>query len=205
MPIDRSFNVPNDFKFFQRTSRAAEAFSKRIERTLQGPITPNAETVFKLRKVESNVSILALAYVSWFLSDEARCLLQLELWDKRLEPLAAQESLWLILNSKEDSNLWLSSFGRREIYGTWLPRIEKVCRLAECHRLLPSKARRLVRRRGYRDHGSIRSITTWKPSSDWSFDEEQNRKELDDDFRNLVLAAIRTNGLLALRTKKISS
>lgn len=50
-------------------------------------------------------------------------------------------------------------------------------------------------RRGYRDHGSLRRPTTWLPTSDVTFDEEQRKKEkLDQDYQDLVSAIVRVSG-----------
>jgi hypothetical protein len=192
-------------KALAKISEFAKQLQVRIDRTLHGPITPNAETTFKLRKVNDNVSILALALLSWYLEDSGRCLLQLELSNLKLQPLQAQESLWIILNSRSDALDYISTFSEREIYGTWIPRCQQVARLAEIYNVSPSKARRLVRRRGYRDHGSIRRSDKWLPDSDFELDELQRKIETEEDFRKLVLSSISKFGLTGLRARKISS
>lgn len=56
-------------------------------------------------------------------------------------------------------------------------------------------------RRGYRDHGSLRRPTTWLPSEDILFDEEQRKKEkLEQDYLDLVSYIVRVSGDRIIKT-----
>lgn len=67
------------------------------------------------------------------------------------------------------------------------------------------KSRRPVRRKGYKDHGTLRPKDHWIETHDVSFTEYQNRKEQErKDYQDLVSAILRENGdwylkLLSLR------
>jgi len=67
------------------------------------------------------------------------------------------------------------------------------------------KPRRPVRRKGYKDHGTLRPEDHWIEKHDVSFTEFQNRKEQErKDYQDLVSAILRENGdwylkLLSLR------
>jgi hypothetical protein len=67
------------------------------------------------------------------------------------------------------------------------------------------KPRRPERRKGYKDHGTLRPKDHWIETHDISFTEIQNRKEQErEDYQNLVSAILRENGdwylkLLSLR------
>lgn len=57
------------------------------------------------------------------------------------------------------------------------------------------KPRRPVRRKGYKDHGTLRPEDRWIETHDVSFTEYQNRKEKErKDYQDLVSAILRENG-----------
>lgn len=57
------------------------------------------------------------------------------------------------------------------------------------------KPRRPVRRKGYKDHGTLRPKDHWIETHDVSFTEYQNRKEKErKDYQDLVSAILRENG-----------
>jgi hypothetical protein len=59
----------------------------------------------------------------------------------------------------------------------------------ESHR----KARRLIRHKGYRDHGTLRPETRWTETKDFSFDEEQNEIERQRQIYQDTIRSILTD------------
>lgn len=188
----------------KQVETSARALSQRIKRTVRGPVTPNAETVFKLKKKKPE-DVLALALLSWYLDAESKALLQLELENLHLAQPEEDLTLQCLLHSAEDAIAWISTYSDREIFGTWLPRIKDVAQYTDLYRVSPSKARRVIRRRGYRDHGTIRLNSDWLPSEDYDLNLLMQELEAKGDRRDAAISSIREYGLLGFRSRKISS
>jgi hypothetical protein len=86
----------------------------------------------------------------------------------------------------------------REIFGNILSReqINKVLNLISLRfNSKHIRVQRLVRRRGYKDKGSLRPSSKWLPSEDWSFREKQLEiEEKRQEYLDLVLFIIRESG-----------
>lgn len=179
---------------------------KSFERTLQGPVAPNGETSFNVKKFRKFSEIRNLLVISWIFEEKFfGNLLRLEIEDY-LEQIS--KGLWegkfyelsVLLNSKEDCLWYLYfNFSERDFFGNLLPDLKRDSQRLRFRKILPSKAKRKIRHRGYRDHGSCRPQHLWLPHEDWSFTDWQNSKEEESDRRNLIRSSLRKFGLLAVR------
>ena len=188
---------------------ALRKLNARIQRTLSGPITPNAETFFSVRKFRKKEELRALAVLSWYLSDGYGDLLRLDLNEKIKQislPVSEKETLFLLMNSKKDCLIFLrKSYSDRGFYGNFLPLTERIANNLYFLSQEPHRAKRKVRRRGYRDHGSCRPESRWLPSSDFSFTEEMNLKEQEDLQLQRTLSSIESFGCLGVRLPVLES
>lgn len=181
----------------------SKELNARIQRTLSGPIAPNAETYFNVRKFRKDEEIFSLAILSWYLEPGFGELLRMDLESKQMSTLLAQEILWILCSDKQNMLEYLSTYSERTFFGNWLPKTEKVMKRLNFITLNPNPAKRKVRRRGYRDHGSCRPESRWLPSSDWSFDEMMQKIETERQFRSTVQLSIERFGLLGVRLPQL--
>jgi hypothetical protein len=171
----------------------------RIERTLLGPITPNEETYFNVKKFRRPKERQFLAIASYYLDSGYGELLREDLRDSNFGTLLEQETLRVLCSSKESMLEYLSNFHEREFFGNLLPSVRKTFTRLNFLTLKPNHCRRKIRHRGYRDHGSCRPQSRWLPNSDWSFDLLMNEIEQEKDFRSQVFLSIDRWKLLGVR------
>lgn len=81
---------------------------------------------------------------------------------------------------------WLSDNSGRWIFGSFVPKIEQVANRLKWLPLRVPRPRRLVYRRGPRDHGTLRPDTEWREKYDASFTKEQEQIEAADDITKLL-------------------
>jgi hypothetical protein len=156
-----------------------------LDRRMHGPLTPNFEVSFRIR-TKSPKTLEKLAVISHFLPETLGFFLRFSV-EQQNERFVKSEDLRLLLISKEFSVLSLSrKLSERDFFGNW--KREMVILLRELSFVLsgPPKARRTIRRRGYRDHGTLRPPHRWLPDSDWSFDAIQRQIEEDREFKAAV-------------------
>lgn len=175
----------------------------RIERTLLGPVTPNALTAFNLRKFRRKEQRICLAILSYYLDEGFGLLLRQDLLEDEYSTLEEFELLQGICHSKNDMLNYLGSFHEREIFGRWIPEVKLYSAKLQFLTLYPHRAKRTVRHRGYRDHGSCRPQSRWLPTNDWSLTEEQNQVDHEKDFRERVKTSIENFGLLGVRLSSL--
>lgn len=59
----------------------------------------------------------------------------------------------------------------------------------------PSRPRRLIRHKGYRDHGTLREQHRWSERFDWTFNEAQRRKDEEEQlYQSTVRSIVRESG-----------
>jgi hypothetical protein len=171
--------------------------NQRIQRTLLGPVAPNGETSFNVRKYRKFEDLRSLAVLSYYLEEEYGVLLRIDLETEALSllsyPLAVE--LASMLSSKEEMlKSLIFSKSDRDFFGNFLPRCLRIAAELRFLTLYPHRAVEKVRRRGYRDHGSCRPESRWLPTFDWSFTEVQNRRDEQKAFRNRILSRILKEG-----------
>jgi hypothetical protein len=192
------FLIQVDHSFEDQLQYLVSEHNSRIERTLLSPATPNEERKFNIRRFRKKREIFSLAIYSWYLS-EGGILLREDLRDVKMSTLRDQEILSILLRSKSDMLNYLGTYSGRNIFGNWLPTVKQTAEKLNFCRFQPHRVRRIVRRRGYRDHGSCRSQSRWLPTFDLSWTEEMIVLETEKDFRNCVQDSIKTFGALGVR------
>jgi hypothetical protein len=81
--------------------------------------------------------------------------------------------------------------------------IESVLRKVQIRYIKPIEPRKLVRRRGYKDQGTLRPETLWLPKDDWSFDVMQSQIEKQrENYQNAVSLIVRECGGWVLRRQQ---
>lgn len=134
----------------------------------------------------------ALSIIQWYFPEDLRILIQTEILESKFynldfENKGLEQSLEILClsTSKEVMLRYLifqQDFSIRELFGTIL-RDDSI----NAHKHLriywkeQSKARRKIRRKGYRDHGSRKPDHKWTEKFDYSFTENQNTKEEKED------------------------
>lgn len=152
---------------------------------------PNSELKIELPKKFRELR--ALAIVMWYLPEELRFLIQVELqinspYFLDFENKGLENSLEILIfsTSKEIMLNYLiiqQEIDPRELFGTIL--FDDILRAHENFKFywkVPSKARRKVRRKGYRDQGSRKPDHKWKESFDVTFTEYQKIKEEKEEL-----------------------
>jgi hypothetical protein len=148
--------------------------------------TPNVEQAnFRFPEKDKN-TILQLCLISWFLPEIPRILLQENLKELRTPEFEVEKIS--LLTSKDWAVLTFSrKLSERDFFGNFLPNLRKRLRRVRFSVLYYSKAKRTIRRRGYRDKGTLRSSDHWRESFDWTFTAQQNQIEEDRDFKEAIL------------------
>lgn len=145
-------------------------------------IAPNLPGVYRtFSKTHSWKEFLRLAMVFWYLEEPFRTEIRLFLEDRKnkygtLKAIAAQA----ILNSEPEMVLYIteSSFlfqNERALFGFLKQPFDYSRYSLQWNK--PRKAKRPKRKRGYDDHGSRTPDHKWKPTEDYTLNEEQHRIE----------------------------
>lgn len=122
----------------------------------------------------------ALCFLSWYVPEELRVLIQLDL-EVQLQRYSLEDRTVceILLLSKAEALCWLietNRFHTRDFFGNFLRQGLQALKSLKVKR----KSTKVVkgnRKRGYDDHGTLRPSHKWKPTSDWSLTEEQNEIE----------------------------
>lgn len=161
----------------------------RIQRTLRGPVAPNAETAFRIRKYRKFRDLECLAVLSYYIKDEYKGLLQLDLRELKTSNKELKLKLEILLSSKDSMLSYLyGTRSNRDFFGNFLPRVKYIAKTLQFQTFYPKRARKTVRHRGYRDHGSCRPESQWLPSSDYRLTDWQNQIETEkSEFEDQLL------------------
>jgi hypothetical protein len=121
----------------------------------------------------------ALVISLWYLPDEIKWRFLLDLQEMKFTWLNSKQRLELdiLIASKETCEFYLfetKRYSSNELFGNILGNDLKDLNkeLKVSYRRSP-KPKKLVRRRGYKDHGARRPDDRWLPKHDFSFTEEQ--------------------------------
>jgi hypothetical protein len=151
-----------------------------LSRRTPGGLTPNADIDFNFSKFRKEREKLALIVLSYWI-EETGCLIRLRFFGEYNLGIPA-----LVACNKTVCLMYLqSSMSDRDFFGNFLPLLRRVGQDLRLVYREPRKARRKIRRRGYSDHGTLRSSSEWKPKTDWSLTDLQNQieeeREVDRD------------------------
>ena len=155
-----------------------EVQNEQLDRRMHDPIAPNAELIISLpKKYRYERTVLITAIASWYLGDFGK-LLRVNLEQFNLHKCVTKKiKIALCLSSRTSMLEVLCSMTPRDFFGNLLPELLYVVNHLYLHWRKPQRARRLVRRRGYRDHGTYVPRERWTPRSDWSLTELQSSIE----------------------------
>lgn len=166
------------------------------DRRLQGPINPKCDisslTYDGMNFSKKYLDLITLIILCWY-GDMFQGFESYVLYEVRtyLEKNLIFPELAAACSAKEISLLIIVSatkkYSDRKLFGTILQpdRVERVVTQARLRLVHSRRAKRKIRHRGYRDHGSLRPSDRWIETSDWSFTEaqlleEQKRNEYTD-------------------------
>jgi hypothetical protein len=151
-------------------------YTSSLESRLPGLLTPNFEGNFRVFPHKEE-DLLLLGVLHWYLPEEWKFLIRVWLENHELQ-VENKVQLGVILTDEIHSTLWLmSNYHERRFYSkvktTWKQQLSSIAPI-HCSEKTPIRTQR---RRGYQDHGTLRPITKWVETSDWSFTELQNEIE----------------------------
>ena len=192
-------NLPRFYiELDKRCDELALQWSSVLTRTVSvAPTLPNSTLSF--RRPRTWLEYLIAIIVSWYIPERGtRIYVQYDLMQMRTKFGIDKVSVALtLLSSKPEMRLFLAESNlfknERHFFGLLLSSKESLLRL-RYRWLQPHKAKRLVRRKGYKDHGSLRPATTWLPKYDYTFDEKQREIELERIIQE-VLSQLFLGGL----------
>lgn len=183
----RDKNLLNPIQFPFRVEEFIRARTPRKILDLRNQIlnNPNFLDSFlnNLRiKSKKSEDLLSLLLLSWYIPEEIGILLRLEIMEKE-KFFNEKDKIFfkIFLTSKKDSLdlLFLTQrWHSRDLFGNFLVRGLKELENLQFKRRNSKILQKKIRKRGYQDHGSRRPDFKWLPSSDYSFTEKQNQKEL---------------------------
>ena len=169
-----------DIELFRKTVNSIVSdFSPTLESRIPGLVSPTFSGRFKFscRKLHQEEAIIQLAFLHWYLEDSLRIMVRLWLEDLQLT-CGNKERITLILSNKTISEMYFSdTVHSRNLFGNLLEAWKEILGTLRPLQEHPRKARRVQRKRGYQDHGTLRSNSEWKETHDWSFTEFQNELE----------------------------
>jgi hypothetical protein len=156
---------------------------------------------FNVRKFRKKREVEALTVLCHYLDEGFGELLLLDLNEETKRPeMKDSLELALLLNSKQDCLIYLTHrYHEREFFGNFLPLVKQIAERLRFLTLEPNRAKRKVRHRGYRDHGSCTPNHRWLPKADYSFTEGMNRIEQERARQAKIFSNLRTFGALGVR------
>lgn len=141
-------------------------------------------------------SLRMLCILVWWLPENWKYQVLLDLQDQSLSWLNKKQKLELLtyLSSKESTIDYLyftERYSGNQIFGNLLgPEAEHLLRNLRISKKNPRKPKKLVYRRGYRDHGSRKPDDRWEERFDYSFTEYQLLKEKENLLTQTSLVRI---------------
>ena len=169
-----------DIELFRKTvSSIVRDSSQTLESRIPGLVSPTFSGQFKFscRKLHREESLIQLAFLHWYFEDSLRITVRIWLEDLQLT-FATRERIDLILSNRAISEMYFSDlFSSRSLFGNLISAWKEILGTLKPLQEHPKKARRVQRKRGYQDHGTLRSSSKWRESHDWSFTEFQNELE----------------------------
>jgi len=188
----------------EQLSKSFEKVPKRTVLLLESEVVDSSNfhrglTVFRLRSLDFSEKVF-LAIASWYLPESIGIILRLDLEESfRQNSLEDQVVLRTLVFNKSsclefllETTLWHSRdfFGNIVSKENLTRKFPSLLSLAPLHR----KVKKLLRKRGYNDHGSRVPDHRWKPKFDYSLTELQLSIEIDRKVAQDTLDFIR--GLL---------
>jgi len=180
---------------WQRISNMTFSFQVRLNETLdrrmQGPIPPNAILTITFPKSLTRKQIRVLAIASWTWGS-AGYLIREEIRERLVSRNRFDDFDRLILLSKEGASAYLgSSYSERDFYGNFTGFLESALQrnFVQVSLKRQPRSRRKIRRRGYRDQGTLRPDRQYRNEElkdeslrELQIQEEEKREILENLF-----------------------
>jgi hypothetical protein len=169
-----------------------------LDRRMHGPIVRSFELNFRLRgfNLKRRKDLELLILFGWKLEEQERNYLFLLVsnhWIKYQQPEEIAKLRAMLYSKVVCYEILSRTWSASDFFGNVLPKLLRIEKSFEAYlqEITPKKPRRLIRRRGYRDHGTLLPSHQWKPRKDWTLTELQNHleeisKEYDDLYRLIV-------------------
>ena len=138
-----------DIQLDERISSHSSRLKVSLDRRIQGVVTPNANLrLIGVPKREKDRLILSIS--SWWLKDQGILI--------RLELENSKDMLVRLACSSKTAALEIinSHYSERDFFGNFLPRAERLLSSIDFAQVKQRSCLKLVRRRGYNDHGTLR-------------------------------------------------
>lgn len=179
-----NFESGQDLAFIFQTNNKIQKETKEVMKELRMQVVDNPNFTeefigFKLYNLNL-VQLMGMAYCSWLVPPELKFTLQLDI-SEYSQKLSLEDRFIVetILGSQVAAQDWLldtQKWHTRDFFGNILPQwINTMKRMK--FRKINKKLKKLQRKRGYHDHGTLAPSHTWLPKEDWSLTEEQNEIE----------------------------
>jgi hypothetical protein len=145
--------------------------------------TGNFRTLYGKRSKEEEIILLGV--IHWYLEDSWRVLVNLWLSEVELQK-ENRVLLDFVLKGKCFAMMWFTQrYHTREFYGNVKKTLVRLLENLQPILKAPTVPKKVQRKRGYQDHGSLRPAEKWLETHDWSLTELQNqieaeRKSLED-------------------------
>jgi len=208
-----------NLSFFQFRDSVQNYFQKRVSsdaQILRNPVLDNPTLLsdeYQIRFLSLKIqSLQGLSILSYFVPEIFGWKIRMSLYDytKRLS-LEDQIRVRILLVNLEIALLYIQDSEEYSLHDFFGNVLENGRKNLEGLRLVHRKPGPVTKpkwRRGYKDHGSLRSASDWLPSFDWSLTELQNLKERKEDIysqlhRSLEDDLQRKYSLLLKETEKL--
>ena len=160
-----------DLRLAEVVANSESRLKAILDRRVEGPVTPNEVIFLNVRRFRKLKEKRALAIASWWLGDLG-CLIRIDLLEE--SDLATKVACTAKAGAIE---ILQSNFSERDFFGNFLPLVARLMSQLKFIFLKQRRNKRILRRRGYRDHGTLRPTSSRTPTQDWSLTEAQNQIE----------------------------
>lgn len=162
----------------QELSVLASELNQSLELRMQGPLTPNAVIlVTGVGKLRTKRELFWATVASWFLGDSGY-LIREQITEK-IGNSGDFIEVELALLSKSHMLLILQEISSaRSFFGNDLKFLRQLVARMTIVVRSPRPGKQKIRRRGYRDHGTLVPNDRWLPRSDWSLNKIQEEIDL---------------------------
>jgi hypothetical protein len=133
-----------------------------------------------------------LSIVQWYLPEDLHWRILLDLQEMEFSQFNFKQKVELniLLSSKENCLFYLyetQRYSSGELFGNILGNDLRELNQMKILRKRKKIPRKVIRRRGYKDHGTRRPSDQWLPRNDFTLTEEQNLKEKESDhYKSLI-------------------
>lgn len=211
--MDTTISISRE-NFSNLESEVVSRITEILDRRSSGSVFPKCDLELEYDGASFSrkyLDLVTLILLCWYsdLFGEFRTYLLYEIRDYLERNLLFPE-LSAMTISKEISLLIFLSFCKKNnpriLFGVILSsaQIERVLEKVHLRMIQSIRPKRLIRHRGYRDHGTLRPEDHWIERYDYSFTEEQNLKEeKETEYFNLISSIVHLAGDWVLKNHSV--